>query len=437
MTSAMTSTNKSAMSMTRQEQGDGKRMTRLMKQPLKPLVAVVVLLLGSQSANAAWDMYPSFSAEVGMDDNVRLDSQGEESATTGAVEGRLTVRNVSETHSVQAIAALRQTEYSGTDLKGGTTGLATVNANKRTERINYGFVATYQNQPLLRYGVIDTQTGQVIGNVESYIVNAGVLTEANPDLDIGFVEEQIRREAIYLSPTTGYQISTRGNVQLSARYNESSYDSTGDGLGLEDSEGFGASLQYQHELSERTTLLSTFGTDYFRPDQSPDSDRYDLTVGVSRKLTDRTQFLVEVGLGRSDTETGSKDTVVVYRASLDHRLERGQLSLYASRDNYPSGYGNVVETNQLSAQLRYSLTERWEAEVRGQFTSTNSNLDATRSFNDADYMNIESRVSYALTPNWKVGGAYRFSWTDRQIDPDTAQGNAVFAFVSYTPQRPF
>lgn len=412
-------------------------MKTSLQQPLKPIVIAAALLLGSQSAYAAWDMYPSFMAEGGVDDNVRLDSRGEEKATTAALEGRLTLRNVSETHSVQAIAALRQTEYFGTDVKGGTTGLVTVNANKRTERINYGFVASYQNQPLLRYGVIDTQSGQVLGSAESYLVNSGVITDNNPDLDIGFIEEQIRREAISLSPNIGYQISTRGSIQLSARYNESSYDSTGEALGLEDSKGYGASAQYQYAVSERTTLLSTISADYFKPAESPDSDRYDLTVGVMRTLTERTRFQFEIGAGRSETDLGSEDTVLVYKASLDHRFERGQLSLYASRDNWPSGYGNVVRTDQLSAELSYALTERWEARVRGQFTTTDSGLDAALSFNDADYANVETRFGYALTPNWKVGGAYRFSWADRQNDPDSAQGNAVFAFLSYTPQRPF
>ncbi len=406
-------------------------------QPLKPIVIAAALLLGSHTANAAWDMYPSFTAEAGVDDNVRLDSQGEEKATTAALEGRLTVRNVSETHLVQAIAAVRQSEYFGTDVKGGTTGVATITANKRTERITYGFLANYTNQPLLRYGVIDIQSGRLIGTAESFVVNSGVLNEVNPDLDIGFVEEQIRRKAIYLSPNISYQVSTRSNVQISGRFNDAKYDSTGDQLGLEDSQGYGVSATYSYEVSERTSLLATVAADYFRPDRSADSDRYDTTVGILRKLTDRTRFQVEVGVGQSDTKTGSKDTTIVYRASLDHRLERGQLGLYASRDSFPTGYGNIVETDQLSAELRYSLTERWDAQVRGSYTSTTSDLDAALRFNDADYANIESRLGYALTPNWKVGGAYRFSWTDRQVDPDTAQGNAVFAFVSYTPQRPF
>ena len=405
--------------------------------PIKPLAVAVLLTLGSSGANAAWDMFPSFTAEGGVDDNVRLDSQGKEEAGSAALEGRLTVRNVAETHSVQAIAAVRQSEFFGTDVKGGTTGLATINASKRTERINYGFVANYTNQPLLRFGVIDTQSGRVIGSTESYVVNAGVLTDVNPDLDIGFVEEQIRREGVFISPNIGYQLSTRTDIQLSGRVSDYSYDSIGALLGLEDSKGYGASATYKYAVSERISLIATVDADYFRPDSSPNSDRYTTTVGVTRKLTDRTQFQVEVGVGRSDTETGSKDTTVVYRASLEYGLERGLLNLSASRDNYPSGFGNVVRTDQLTADLRYNLTERWEAQVRGSFTSTNSNLDASLRFNDADYANVESRLGYALTPNWKVGGAYRFSWTHRQVDPDNAQGNAIFAFLSYTPQRPF
>ena len=412
-------------------------MKTSLHQPIKPIVVAAALLLASHTAYAAWDMFPSFTAEAGVDDNVRLDSQGEEKGTSAALEGRLTVRNVSETHTVQAIAAVRQSEFFGTDVKGGTTGLATISANKRTERITYGFLGNYTNQPLLRFGVIDTQSGQLIGSVESSVVNSGILTEVNPDLDIGFVEEQIRRKGIYLSPNVSYQLSTRSNIQLSGRFNDSSYGAKGAQLGLEDSQGYGTSATYSYEVSERTSLHATVAADYFRPDSSPDSDRYDTTVGVTRTLTDRTRFLVEVGVGRSDTKSGSKDTTVVYRASLDHRLERGQIGLSASRDTYPTGYGNVVETDQLTADLRYSLTERWDVQVRGSYTSTTSDLDVALRFNDADYMNIESRLGYALTPNWKVGGAYRFSWTDRQVDPDTAQGNAVFAFVSYTPQRPF
>lgn len=406
-------------------------------QPIKPLAAAVLLLLGSSGVNAAWDMFPSFTAEAGIDDNVRLDSQGKEDATSAALEGRLTVRNVSESHSVQAIAALRQSEFFGTDVKGGTTGLATITANKRTERLNYGFTANYTNQPLLRFGVIDAQSGQVIGSAESYVVTSGILDDANPDLDIGFVEEQIRREGLFLSPSLGYQLSTRSILQFSGRFSDYSYDSTGDQFGLEDSRGYGGSATYSYAVTERTSLLATVDADYFRPDRSPNSDRYNTTVGVTRKLTDRTQFQVEVGVGKSKTETGSKDTTVVYRASLEYGLERGQLIMSASRDNYPSGYGNVVRTDQLSADLRYALAERWELTARGSFTSTHSNLDVALRFNDADYANVETRIGYALTPNWKVGGAYRFSWTDRQVDPDTAQGNAVFAFVSYTPQRPF
>ncbi len=441
----MTRVDQSEMRMTCQERGNGKQMATSMVQSLKTLVtlpvAIVTLLLGSQSANAVWDMYPSFTGEAGLNDNIRLTPENEDNAGTGAVEGQLTARNVSENHSVQVIAALRHTEYSGTDLNGGTTGQATISANRRTERINYGFVGIYQNQPLQRYGVIDAQSGELIGSIQSYILNADKIDDTDPDLDIGFVEAQIRREFIHVSPNIGYEVSTRGKVELSGRFRSNSYDSTGNQFGLEDSKGYGASAQYQHQLSERSTLLATVSTDYFRPDQSPDSDRYSLTVGLNRKLTERTQFQVEVGLGRSETETdtepGSDDTVLVYRASLNHRIERGQLRLRASRDNHPTGHGNVVATDQLSADMRYALTERWEAQVSGRYISRDSNLDSATSFNDADYLNFETRIGYALTPNWKIGGAYRFSWVDRQINPDSAQGNAVFAFVSYSPQRPF
>ena len=248
-------------------------MKTSIQQPLKPIVVAAALLLGSHAANAAWDMYPSFTAEAGVDDNVRLDSQGEEKATTAALEGRLTVRNVSETHLVQAIAAVRQSEYFGTDVKGGTTGVATITANKRTERINYGFVANYTNQPLLRFGVIDIQSGRVLGAAEAFVVNSGVLTEANPDLDIGFVEEQIRRKGIFLSPNIGYQLSTRSSIRLSGQVSDYSYDSIGDQLGLEDSRDYGASATYSYEVSERTSLLATVDADYFRPDRSSDRVR--------------------------------------------------------------------------------------------------------------------------------------------------------------------
>lgn len=407
---------------------------RLRRATLGTALAVVV----SSSAQAAWDVYPEVTAEYGLDDNIRLSPFEEDKAGVGAAEGKVILRNVGETHNVRAAAGLRHSTYSGTDLKSGTTGSMQLSAEKRSERITYGVVGSYQNQPLLRFGAIDLATGEIVGDASIAQQGTG---DANPtpipDLDIGFVEEEVRRQFAQVAPSVSFTLSDRSSLRFGGSFYAAAYDSDAELLGLEDYENYGLSTQYTYRLSERSTVHLGLSAETTDADVSDDSDRQDVLIGFSRQLAEGTLVMVEAGVGRAKSDNGRKDTAALYRGTLEHRLENGHISVYLSRDNYPTGFGNTIRTDTLQAEWRTNLTERIDFRLRGMFLKADSNLDAGVTFEDREYADAEGRVSYALTPAWRIGGAYRYRWTDRDIDPNTASGNAAFFFVSFAPPRPF
>ncbi len=245
----------------------------------RSLLVAAVLGVAVPAAHSAWDVYPEVSVEAGFDDNLPLNVGNKDDATTGVVEGKIVTRNASETHNVQVTAALRQAEFGGTTQDGGTSDVAQLTGEKRSERISYGMTGIYSNQLLRRYGAIDLATGSLIGSTEDLLVAQRQNPSLDPNLEIGYIEDELRQKLLVAAPYVDFTLSDRNRLRLGGEYQDTSF--SGDNfIGLEDSKQYGGSLTLYHQLNERGSGSTAMRE--FEPDNSPHVTRHDITVGISR-----------------------------------------------------------------------------------------------------------------------------------------------------------
>lgn len=403
------------------------------------LVAACFTLISSP-ADAAWDIYPDLMAEAGVDNNVRMAVDNKDEALTYAGTASLNVNNVRETSEILSKFTVKQTEYSGTSLKGRTSFGARVNARKRTERIVYGVLADYSREPMLRSALVDMTTGEILGranlNTTPDVLEPGPDDTPDADVDIGFEEQQINRQRARLSPWVMFRPGQRSRIKLGAELRTVSFGSTAETLGFHDTVSSSGEAQFQYQLSERDAFYIRDEFTRIDVDRSIDFDRNDAMVGWRRRMTETTRFLIEAGAGHVKSDTGADNTGLIARAQLWSELPRSQLLALVERRNYPTAFGDVLETNRLLGRWNYKLSERWSSEARALYQSTSSNVEKA-TFQERDYADLELRLSYSLTPDVQVGGYYRLRWIDRVKDTKDTTSNGAFLFVSYSPARPY
>ncbi len=77
------------------------------------VAAAVICAYVGGNAHAAWQMDANAKVDSQYDDNVRLSTDGEDSAIATTAGGELHVRNVTESSDVEAVAGAKYLTYSG------------------------------------------------------------------------------------------------------------------------------------------------------------------------------------------------------------------------------------------------------------------------------------------------------------------------------------
>lgn len=378
----------------------------------------------------AWILEPSVSFDLGYDDNYTMDNNDPRSVGITKVTGELAVRRLSQAHyfrgGILADAVAYQGDNSDESIDANSNQAAYFSTTFNRPRTKFGANFRYRRDSLLR----EATTDDVI--------------EVEQDSDAS-VEQYIdvTRQRVYLNPFFKYNYSRltdfEVNYQLSAVDHTKNTDNKGEVANYSNQ---GVNLIVGHRVSERDKVITKVGYSFFRTNSTGDESEFGTTylrLGYERALSQT--FTVGGDFGYRVTEfnggtgTGTVETDGTV-ASLSAVKTTGltKFELRAGLELYPSSIGQVVQTQELVANVTRNLSELSTFSLQSRFYQ-NTALSGTAN-NDRRSMQIRPSISWNLAREWKVGAAYRYRREKLESKPSSAEGNALLFSIKYTKLSP-
>jgi hypothetical protein len=126
-------------------------------------------------------------------------------------------------------------------------------------------------------------------------------------------------------------------------------------------------------------------------------------------------------------------TVWVYNGTLSKRFERATIQINGSRNIYPSGFGLLLETNQVSGSLSYNLTETLTASLSGgaYFVQAVVTQSSDGSLPQTRFTSVNPAISWKFSQWWTLDVAYTYS--ERVVDSldQWNFANSTFVMLTY------
>ncbi len=397
------------------------------------MAVLLPLLVGMSDVMAAeWLVEPTASLYSRYDDNIGLEpNNGKSTLETTLAAGAQVQRNT-EVLALRARALLGYIDYSNSDLRNRDEQALDWASRYKGERHAWRFDGVFKRDTT--FAVITNQTlSEVVGGGGGTVgvVPPGGIGE--PDLtDIGVTEKQVRRNRLTLRPSWDYNLTQRTSVGLDYRFIDVSYANE-PGVDLVDHRTHALEGSLAYKLAPNETMIGSIEGARFRADATDsETDNVSLLGTYVRGFSPVSEGLFALGVRRSTVkEPGVDDTSTgaIVRARLTRKLQAGSLSFGAGREVRPSGSSRMVETDSIDAVFERELTPRLTFSLGGIAFKIRPLLaggtEARR------YYRVEPALYYALTQKLSLEGSYRYRWQKRDVDPNSAESNAVLIGIRY------
>jgi hypothetical protein len=379
----------------------------------------MVLLAGILPGTAAayWGITPSFEAGIISESNPRYRDDGGRTVNGIVTDARLEFRAETPTNALQLTPRLRETNYLGNnrDLNDDDFYLDLIASHKGL-RGESGITLNFRD--------IGIRTGEF----ESAIPDdpdANPIPGGSGRLDLGNDSQR----TLMVQPYVSLKLSPRNAIQASAGVTNTEYDRSLASSYVDYTYSSG-SLSLIHSLNEKNAILVSVNTGNFDADQpgaifDNNSDTYGLSVAYQKALTLTWSADIDVGTSRTtvsilspfslDPESGLicfptackvTDQNVVGNLSVRKRSERTTMNFSVGRSLAPRSDGTEVVQDQLRIYIQRNLTRRLTGTLGVVYLDETSVADIFR--REREYLSVDGRLRWQMTPNWSVVGSYGY-----------------------------
>jgi len=318
-----------------------------------PAAAVAVgLLCASTAAYAdAWVLDPQLSAGVGYDDNRSLVPDPVGGVTATRVAGDVAISRQTETSDVRGLVRLDYVSYfGGEDPPDDSTQL-------------YGFASRFRPEDQRTEFLVDGayRVDTLLRSTRVVYEPDDVSVEPDEDVDDALIRRvDVKRERFDFRPSVTRRFSERVSGGLNYRYLKTDYDRT-DIPGLFNFTDEAISGDLTFGVTELDTLRLRLETKLYRaPEGNSEYDTNAVRMRYEHPFSETFRTSAEIGYTttRYDTpaETGENDGSV-YRIEARKLFGLTRFTAAVGRDRYPSGSGDVVETDELILNMAYRWSE--------------------------------------------------------------------------------
>lgn len=390
-----------------------------------PCLYVMALVLGySQYAMSdAWQIDPSFNLRTGYDDNIRLRDGVDDAAIETRVGGNLELARLSEVSETRAYVRAAYIGYTSAD----------DDSLDNTESYVVGFNSRYKPAELQGLELTIEYIGDTVGG-------SGEEPEdpSSVNINTALVSTQIDRSTLRVQPRWEMELSELSSVGVDYSYEDIEFDTDAVTSFLQDYDFHRLGGYYSYKWSETTSLKPQLEYAQYESERGEEVDSIQLRLGYEKKLTETSRFWASVGGHSTELTTvggSTDDSGVLFDLNYDKQTERTYSSLRLERLLAPSGEGELLETDQLSASISTRFRERVHFNIYASYFITQDAFNDAFALPERKYAIVMPGVSYEVLQYWRLGLQYRYRWSDDDSRPSDVKSNGVFVTFTYQPDK--
>jgi len=355
-----------------------------------PAILVFSFLVALKPA-AAYDWSNDYGADltVGFDDNFRMSVDNEIETTSTALGLFADIQGATEISNMRLAIGLVGTTYSETSIDDETSYNMSLETARSDERLS-SFLS---------------------------IVLVSQATTESELLDTGFLEQDGTRDSVSVSPGLSYQVNERNSVLATLQLQDVSYDT----VSLTEYTNNSLLLSWRYQLDEMSNVSTSLQHAVYEPDDDDDTVTNNVYVNYEFRTSEATTYDFSVGYSeveRPDETEDSND----YAFGVNHQVdERNNFELELGNSYQASGEGSVREEDRLNLRWNHALSNRAQITVSSEGVKT----DVRK------YFSFRIGSSYRYSREVGLSASYRYR--ERDEDSNSADSNAVFFSMSYSP----
>ncbi len=246
------------------------------------------------------------------------------------------------------------------------------------------------------------------------------------------------------SPSWTHNLTERAALTAGYQFADATYEN-GLSLGLVDYQTNGGNAGISYQIAEKSQVkLMGIATLYQAPQRNLESKIFGASASLNHEFSETFSVKLEAGPRyiNNVVQSGPQDRsdhswVWVGNATIQKQLERTTVTLDASRQINPSGFGLLLETDRIGMTIEQKLTENLSASFTGQAiaSSSTATVGSVTSFPKQRYFSVEPRFSWKINDWWGAEAWYTYSQRDVNSLSVTAMANIVSVAITYTPAK--
>jgi hypothetical protein len=410
------------MSLSSRNAAVSSRFVQGVAQVAVRLALVMGATTAAQAAN--WDFQPRVELGGTYSDNYRLAEQGQPKISLAGplVDAELGFHLIEPTSDVAIIPRIRSTWFPGNSAEQSTDGFITLQGTTHTQKSTFSGVAQYSDQSVV-FSELLPATFPGVGLGETVGGESGRVQILN------------RQKLGRFAPKWDYQLDPRYKLHLDLEYSKVTYDKTlFEQVGYQNLDGQ-LGLEFQTSLRSMFTLRGT-GARFTPAAGGADTNTYGLEGQWDFQRSQIMHFYARVGVDRSvaNAATGGgtvASTGAVGGAGVSWSYQTSEWVVDALRSLEPSAYGVVLTQNEFRGRYSRTLQPRLKGYVALRGISV-SGAQTGAGVQNRDYAAAETGFEFQVSRNYKLTGAYDYTWQRYQGEP-TARSNTVTLSIVYQP----
>jgi hypothetical protein len=264
------------------------------------------------------------------------------------------------------------------------------------------------------------------------------------------------RERFQFSLGWGKSLSERQSMNISGNASKVDYDLVN--TGRFDYDTYGFNLGYKYQLAQKQSMgISALAKNFSSGGLGPcfpffpscvrenDSDSIGLNLNYTYDWSQTTSLTFAVGRNQTDSTRriansapiDSKVKNTLMKASLVHRGELTDYSLFINRVIVPSSTGSLNTVNSLQLGIRHEISELITLQAGLRFSDSESvlNNETLRSASSRQHLRLDLKSIWKLTRNFLIISRYIYRYGDQGgdigVNLGSADGHAVNLGFTY------
>ena len=385
---------------------------------ISPAILFAALAAGTASA-ANWEVAPRVEAGYRYSDNYHLGPPGTEvDVSGGEADAQVSFRTLDPRTQIEITPRVQATYFPDDPDDDSVDGFLDASFVDVTPRRRIGVAGELSHQDVVRSELPSgDETGGDLGDpVEG---------------DSGRFVEHNKRTYARIAPFVSYDVTQRQRVNFEAHYLQADFEKQLENAQHDFSE-FGVAAGWGYLYSERSSV--SLRVTASRYETAFDTDGFGAYVQWDTNISEQSRFYVRAGAQQTEPEFGASDTNPIAGIGGEWNSQRNTLLVDLTRSVEPISAGTVVERYQLRMRIHHEVSPR-VALMLGARASRDEEIEEVGIFPTRKYVAAEGGFEWRVLRNFAVTATYGYRWQEYADELSDRSANGFLIGLVYEPRR--